>query len=62
MAEDTARDRILAFAHQIGAESRSAEEVAIRRGWLDADGNPTADGEDLITALDDQSATRTVFR
>lgn len=62
MTEENTRDRIVAFAKQCGAESRDAEDVALRRGWLDADGNPTADGEALIEALDEQEATRTVFR
>lgn len=55
---------ILAFAKQLDGETatQSEFEIARARNWLDADGNPTAEGEALIEALDEQDKTRSVFR
>ncbi|NKX43410.1 hypothetical protein [Roseicyclus persicicus] len=55
--------RILAFAAHVGrGESQSPEAVARRRNWITTDGEVTADGLSLLSALDDQRETRTVFR
>jgi hypothetical protein len=54
--------RILAFAQHCRGTDRSAEETARSRGWLDGEGWPTEDGRELIKALDEQDATRSVFR
>lgn len=63
MTDQAAAAQIVAFAAHIGrSDLRQPEVIARRRNWLDAAGNPTADGLDLLTALSDQDATRTVFR
>lgn len=65
MSDDTAtaKARIVAFAAHVGrGDGRAPEAIAKRRNWLDASGNPTSEGHDLLTALGDQAATRTVFR
>ena len=54
--------RILAFARQCGSEQDEAGAFARHRGWLEADGTPRREGRDLIAALDEQEATRSVFR
>ena len=54
--------RIVAFARHCGGEDRAPEAVARRRGWLDDHNVPTAEGARLLDALDEQEATRTVFR
>ncbi|WGH78045.1 hypothetical protein [Jannaschia ovalis] len=56
------RDRILAFAANVGGATNAPEAKARRRGWLDDKGEPTADGRKLIDSLGDQDGTRTVFR
>jgi hypothetical protein len=54
---------ILSFAAHVGRASKTGpEEVARRRNWLDGSGAVTAEGDELIRALDEQAATRTVFR
>jgi hypothetical protein len=57
-----ARAGIVAFAAQIGGSEREAEEKAIRRGWLDAEGAPTQDGLAMLREFGDQRRVRTVFR
>jgi hypothetical protein len=57
-----ARDRIVAFASQVGRAETPPEEKARRRGWLDAEGAPTDQGLELLESLGDQRSTRTVFR
>ncbi len=63
MTDATAADQIVAFAAHIGRrDARTPEAIAQRRNWLDAAGNPTPDGLALLSALNEQDATRTVFR
>jgi len=62
MTHDDARTKILSFAAHIGRRHTAAEATALRRNWLSPSGDVTPDGTALIEALDDQSATRTVFR
>lgn len=62
MAEESLKDRIVAFATHVGSSETSAEESARKRGWLDDKGEPTESGRELIDALGDQGNTRTVFR
>jgi hypothetical protein len=58
-----ARTRILAFAAHVGRSDRELPEAtARRRNWLSPEGDVTEDGLALVTALEEQSATRTVFR
>jgi hypothetical protein len=54
--------RIIAFARHCGAAGTDPDATARRRGWLDGAGRPTDEGHALIEALDEQEATRTVFR
>lgn len=57
------RETILAFARHIApAGSGSPEEAARGRNWIGEAGEVTAEGEDLLAALNEQSHTRTVFR
>lgn len=54
---------ILSFAAHVGrAHMTGAEAVARQRNWLSDAGDVTDDGVDLVRALKDQAATRTVFR
>jgi hypothetical protein len=54
---------ILAFAAHVGRSWHTDPmTVARRRNWIDEDQRPTDEGRALVTALADQSATRTVFR
>jgi hypothetical protein len=62
MTESEITTRIIAFAQHCGTGQREPEAIARRRGWLDGEGWPTEDGRQLVAALDDQSATRSVFR
>ncbi|MEE4117812.1 MAG: hypothetical protein V2I65_02230 [Paracoccaceae bacterium] len=62
MDDSDIRTRILAFARHCGSEEDEAEAFARHRGWIDADGTPRQEGRDLIEALDEQEATRSVFR
>lgn len=62
MSYHDATDRILAFAQQCGRPGRTPEAVAETRGWIDGQGAPTDEGHALLRALDEQEATRTVFR
>lgn len=62
MPQDEIRSKILSFAAHIGNNSTPAETTAQRRNWIRSDGSVTEDGTALVDALDDQSATRTVFR
>ena len=58
-----ARALILTFAAHVGrGEATGAETVARRRNWLSPAGDVTEEGAELLRALDEQSATRTVFR
>ncbi|MEL6227676.1 MAG: hypothetical protein AAGJ29_02375 [Pseudomonadota bacterium] len=55
---------IIGFALQLtetGGET-AARDLATSRGWLNAEGVPTASGQELIQSLTDQRGTRTVFR
>lgn len=62
MTDDETIARIVAFARHCGNEESTPEAVARRRGWLDEAGAPTEEGAALLDALDEQEATRTVFR
>ncbi len=63
MADDeTDSARILSFAQQVGNTDTPAEETARRRGWIDAEGNVTDDGRDVLKSLGEQGGTRSVFR
>ncbi len=54
---------ILSFAAHVGrGHTTGAETVARQRNWLSDAGDVTEDGNDLVRALNDQTATRTVFR
>ena len=53
---------ILAFAEKIGRDGATPLEKAVRRNWLDRNGDVTADGARLLDELDAQKTTRTVFR
>jgi hypothetical protein len=58
-----ARSRILAFAAHVGRADREPPEATARlRNWLSPEGEVTEDGMALVTALEEQAATRTVFR
>ncbi|MBL4543783.1 MAG: hypothetical protein JKP97_18675 [Rhodobacteraceae bacterium] len=61
MRHDELTSRIIAFARHCG-DTTPPEHAARRRGWIDAQGAPTADGRALLCALREQEATRTVFR
>ncbi len=56
------RARLLGFAQQVGNPDTPPEDTARTRGWLDASGEITEDGEDVLKSLGDQEGTRTVFR
>lgn len=57
------RARILGFAAHVGrAHATGAETEARLRNWLSEAGDITRDGAELLAALADQDATRTVFR
>ena len=56
------RDQILALAGQVGNPDTPPEETARNRGWLDADGEPTQEGIDVLENLADQAGTRSAFR
>ncbi|MBF9061088.1 hypothetical protein HKCCSP123_18050 [Rhodobacterales bacterium HKCCSP123] len=63
MPSSEARTRILAFAAHVGrADPESPEVTARRRNWLSPEGEVTEEGLALVMALEEQSATRTVFR
>lgn len=62
-ADEDAATRLEAFAAQLTAGAdEPAHEAARSRGWLDAGGNPTQEGRDLLKALDEQSQTRSALR
>ena len=60
--EQQTRDRILAFATQVGSSETAPEETARKRGWLDGEGRPTEEGVKLLESLGDQVGTRSVYR
>jgi len=62
MDNKTLTARIIGFAQYLGRPETSARDVALRRGWIDHDGDPTLAGQELIRELSDQSDTRSVFR
>ncbi|MDJ0824699.1 MAG: hypothetical protein QNJ16_04280 [Rhodobacter sp.] len=63
MSDHDRLNRILTFAQHLGRGwEAGAEHEARSRRWLDDHGRPTADGLALLAALEDQRATRTVFR
>jgi hypothetical protein len=62
MTDHTTAERIRAFATHCGRADTAPETTARNRGWLDAEGNPTPEGDHLVRALDEQDATRSVFR
>jgi hypothetical protein len=55
---------ILSFARHLA--ERDGDEnglvAARRRNWIDAQGRPTQDGAELVCALREQGATRSVLR
>ena len=53
---------VLNFANYLRNPSTSPEVFAKERGWLDDQGNPTADGRELVEALSGQDGTRSAFR
>jgi hypothetical protein len=62
MKNEQQQQQILAFAGQIGSETRDPFEKARSRNWLNSNGGVTEEGARLLEALADQTTTRTVFR
>lgn len=64
MAPDQGKDIILGFSSVLvaGRADADAAAFAAARAWLDGEGRPTEDGLALLRALEDQRATRSVFR
>ncbi|MEL6727104.1 MAG: hypothetical protein AAFP81_15490 [Pseudomonadota bacterium] len=61
--ENQDRRSVLQFVSTLyGAGPTTAEKIATDRGWIDANGDATSSGLDLMRALDDQRGTRSVFR
>jgi len=61
-SEDIA-SRILGFTRFCAAQAgERLEQAAQSRGWIDADGRPTADGCALIAALTSRDAAYGVYR
>lgn len=58
-----AATRLEAFAGQLARkEGESPADAARRRGWVDETGQPTAEGRELLKALDEQRQTRSALR
>ena len=57
-------NRLLRFAAHLTPDTAgdSAVEAARQRDWLDQHGRLTAEGLQLVSALDEQEGTRSVFR
>ena len=56
-------ETIIAFVRHIVPEAPTKTHlVAVERGWLDAGGQVTSAGRQLIRELTGQNGTRTVFR
>ncbi len=53
---------IIAFAAHLEDPRTDPLIKAVDRSWLDASGAPTTDGIALVSALSDQSGTRTTLR
>lgn len=64
MAADQGKDIILSFTSVLveGRADSDAAAFAQARAWLDGAGRPTEEGLALLRALDEQRATRSVFR
>lgn len=62
--DDSASTVLAMFAYGLadGGGDGSPLACAQERGWLDADGRPTADGLELANALSDQTGTRSALR
>ncbi len=54
--------QILSFARHLDDPRADPMQKAMERRWLDAAGQPTADGMSLAQALHDQIGTRSCFR
>jgi hypothetical protein len=55
--------QVIFFAAQIaGARDRNAAQVAQEKGWIDASGEVTTSGHELLRAFREQAYTRSVFR
>ncbi|WP_132461439.1 hypothetical protein [Rhodovulum marinum] len=60
--EDIA-SRILGFTRVcVALAGERLEQAALSRGWLDAEGRPTADGHALILALTSRDSAYGVYR
>ena len=64
MSDGFIANGILAFAHQlaVGSAGESALSLAQSRRWLDAQGQATSEGRELLQALAAQRETRTAWR
>jgi hypothetical protein len=65
MSDDDVATQILAFATHLcepGTASGTPEGAARVRGWLDDEGRPTDTGRELVDAIREQRATRSVIR
>ena len=61
--EHTTRQDVLQIVSTLYGEGpQTAAQIAIDQGWIDANGEATRSGLDLVRALNDQQGTRSVFR
>lgn len=58
----TRRDVLQIVSTLYGEGPKKAAQIAADKGWVDANGNPTQSGLELMRALDEQRGTRSVFR
>jgi hypothetical protein len=64
MSDHLISQALLAWEHFLSGTGfgEPARAAAQKRGWLDQDGRPTAEGRRLIEALIEQKEQRSVFR
>jgi len=64
MSDHLISQALLAWEHFLSGAGfgEPARGAAQKRGWLDQDGRPTAEGRRLIEALIEQKEQRSVFR